>query len=162
MEESWRRKWKVVRKWNVIIWKGILPAYRSTMLTACVFVTRDTVRHPRRLVLGKFVRKPNCSLSDAFVNRGLTVLPSTTTIMHILQINNNTFQWAEQLWNNTRSYGAEGIMEFFCTLSQNVLYSLAMQTYLLQYGHLLTPHSLLCKTKNLQLNLSFHHYKVSS
>ena len=70
----------------------ILPAYRSTMLTACVFVTRDTVRHPRRLVLGKFVRKPNCSLSDAFVNRGLTVLPSTTTIMHILQINNNTFQ----------------------------------------------------------------------
>jgi len=24
MEESWRRKWKVVRKWSVIVWKGIL------------------------------------------------------------------------------------------------------------------------------------------
>ena len=66
MEESWRRKWKVVRKWNV-------PAYHSTMLTACVFVTRDTVRHPRRFVFGKFVRKPNCSWSEAFVNRGLTL-----------------------------------------------------------------------------------------
>ena len=51
----------------------ILPAYRSTMLTACVFVTRDTVRHPRRFVFWKFVRKPNCSWSEAFVNRGLTV-----------------------------------------------------------------------------------------
>ena len=46
----------------------------STMLTARVFVTRDTVRHPRRFVFGKFVRKPNCSGSEAFVNRGLTVL----------------------------------------------------------------------------------------
>jgi len=50
------------------------PAYRSTMLTACVFVTRDMVRHPRRFVFGKFVRKPNCSWSEAFVNRGLTVI----------------------------------------------------------------------------------------
>jgi len=49
------------------------PAYRSTMLTACVFVTRDTLRHPRRYVFGKFVRKPNCSWSEAFVNGGLTV-----------------------------------------------------------------------------------------
>ena len=97
MEGSWWRKWKVVRKWNVIVWKGIffsfflslgstrlcfrptgpdtliLPAYRSTMLTAWKFVTRDTVRHPRRFVFGKFVRKPNCSWSEAFVNRGLTV-----------------------------------------------------------------------------------------
>ena len=32
-----------------------------SFLTACVFVTRDTVRHPRRFVFGKFVRKPNCS-----------------------------------------------------------------------------------------------------
>ena len=51
----------------------ILVAYRSTMLTACVFVTRDTVRHPRRFVFGKFVLKPNCSGSEAFVNRGLIV-----------------------------------------------------------------------------------------
>jgi len=29
---------------------------------------------PRRFVFGKFVRKPNCSLSEAFVNEGLTVL----------------------------------------------------------------------------------------
>ena len=29
--------------------------------------------HPRRFVFGKFVRKPNCSWSEAFVNRGLTV-----------------------------------------------------------------------------------------
>ena len=48
--------------------------YRSTMLTACVFVTQDTVRHPRRSVFGKFVRKPNCSWSEAFLNRGLTVV----------------------------------------------------------------------------------------
>ena len=51
----------------------ILPAYRSTMLTACVFVTRNTVRHPRRFVFGIFDRKPNCSWSEAFENRGLTV-----------------------------------------------------------------------------------------
>jgi len=38
-----------------------------------VFVTRDTVHHPRRFVFGKFVRKPNCSWSVAFVNRGVTV-----------------------------------------------------------------------------------------
>ena len=35
----------------------ILPAYRSTMLTACVFVTRDTVRHPRRFVRNLFVNR---------------------------------------------------------------------------------------------------------
>jgi len=67
MEESWRRKWKVVRKWNVIVWKGILFLFsvswhHSTLLqthwasvslkscpvwfvfvyvlTACVFVTQ--------------------------------------------------------------------------------------------------------------------------
>ena len=72
-EESWRRKWKVARKWNAIVWKGILPAYHSTMLTACVLVTRDAVRHPRHLVFGKFVCKPNCSWSKAFMNWGLTV-----------------------------------------------------------------------------------------
>ena len=48
------------------------------VLTACVFVTRDTVRHPRRFVFGKFVRKPNCSWSEAFVNRGLTVYHSVS------------------------------------------------------------------------------------
>jgi len=100
MEESWRRKWKVVRKWNVIVWKGILflfPVswYHSTLLqthwasvslksfpvwfvsvyvlTACVFITRDTVHHPRHFVFGKFVCKLNCLWSEAFVNRGLTV-----------------------------------------------------------------------------------------
>jgi hypothetical protein len=51
----------------------ILPAYRSTMLTACVFVTRDTGHHPRCFVFRKFVRKLNCSWSEVFVNRGLTV-----------------------------------------------------------------------------------------
>jgi len=29
--------------------------------------------HPRGFVFGKFVRKPNCSWSEAFVNWGLTV-----------------------------------------------------------------------------------------
>jgi len=43
------------------------------MLTACVFVTQDTARHPRRFVFGKFVRKSNCSRYEVFVNRGLTV-----------------------------------------------------------------------------------------
>ena len=50
----------------------ILPAYHSMILTACVFITRDTVRHPRRFVFGKFVHKPNCSWSEAF-HWGLTV-----------------------------------------------------------------------------------------
>jgi len=43
------------------------------VLTACVFVTRDTVRHLRRFVFGKFFRKPNCSWSEAFVNWDLTI-----------------------------------------------------------------------------------------
>ena len=30
---------------------------------------------PRGFVFGKFVRKPNCSWSEAFVNRGLTAYP---------------------------------------------------------------------------------------
>jgi hypothetical protein len=34
----------------------ILPACRQPLLLACVFVTRDTVRHPRRFFIGKFVR----------------------------------------------------------------------------------------------------------
>ena len=51
------------------------------MLTACVFVTRDTVRHPRRFVFGKFVCKPNCSWSETFVNWGLTVHADRTKYM---------------------------------------------------------------------------------
>jgi hypothetical protein len=34
----------------------ILPVCRQPLLPACVFVTRDTVRHPIRLLFGKFVR----------------------------------------------------------------------------------------------------------
>jgi hypothetical protein len=41
----------------------ILPACRQPLLPACVFVTRDTARQPRRFFLfGKFVREPICSL----------------------------------------------------------------------------------------------------
>jgi hypothetical protein len=41
----------------------ILPAFRQPLLLACVFVTRDTVRHPRCVFFfGKFVREPICSL----------------------------------------------------------------------------------------------------
>jgi hypothetical protein len=40
----------------------ILPACRQPLLPACVFVTRDTVRHPRRFLFGKFIREPICSL----------------------------------------------------------------------------------------------------
>jgi hypothetical protein len=39
----------------------ILPACRQPLLPACVFVTRDTVRHPRLFFFGKFVREPICS-----------------------------------------------------------------------------------------------------
>jgi hypothetical protein len=39
----------------------ILPACRQPLLPACVFVTRDTVRHPRRFLFGKFAREPICS-----------------------------------------------------------------------------------------------------
>jgi hypothetical protein len=38
-----------------------LPACRQPLLPACVFVTRDTVRHPRRFLFGKFAREPICS-----------------------------------------------------------------------------------------------------
>jgi hypothetical protein len=34
----------------------ILPACRQLLLPACVFVTRDTVRHPRRFLFRKCVR----------------------------------------------------------------------------------------------------------
>ena len=118
MEESWRRKWKVVRKWNVIVWKAILFLFsvswhQSTLLqthwasvslkscpvwfvftyvlTACVFVTRDTVRHPRRFVFRKFVRKPNCSWSEAFVNRDLTVLENIKLCLTYSQFHVSTF-----------------------------------------------------------------------
>jgi hypothetical protein len=39
----------------------ILPACRQPFLLACVFVTRDTVRHPRLFFYGKFVSEPICS-----------------------------------------------------------------------------------------------------
>jgi hypothetical protein len=39
----------------------ILPACRQPLLQACVFVTRDTVRQPRRFLFGNFVREPICS-----------------------------------------------------------------------------------------------------
>ena len=58
-------RFKMFLKWHLAL---------SLKMTACVFVTRDTVRHPRRFVFGKFVRKPNCSWSEAFVNGGLTVV----------------------------------------------------------------------------------------
>jgi hypothetical protein len=54
----------------------ILPACRQPLLPACVFVTPDTVRHPR-LFFGKFVHKPICSWWEAFVNRGSTVIQFT-------------------------------------------------------------------------------------
>jgi hypothetical protein len=39
----------------------ILPACRQPLLPACVFVTRDTVRHPRLFFFfEKFVREPIC------------------------------------------------------------------------------------------------------
>jgi hypothetical protein len=43
------------------------------LLPACVFIIRETVRHPTHFLLGKFVREPNCSWTGAFVNRGSTV-----------------------------------------------------------------------------------------
>jgi hypothetical protein len=39
----------------------ILPACRQPSLSTCMFVTRDTVRHPRCFLFGKFVREPICS-----------------------------------------------------------------------------------------------------
>jgi hypothetical protein len=47
------------------------------LLPGCVFVIRETVRHPRRFLLGKSVREPNCSWTGAFVNRGPTVQENT-------------------------------------------------------------------------------------
>jgi len=99
MEESWRRKWKVVRKWNVIVWKGIIFLFSASwhhstllqthwasvslkrcpvwfvfvyVLTACVSVTRDTVRHPRRFVFGnlfvnRIVHDPRRSWTEVWL-----------------------------------------------------------------------------------------------
>jgi hypothetical protein len=39
----------------------ILPAYRQPLLPACVFVTRDTVRHPRCFFTENFFRELICS-----------------------------------------------------------------------------------------------------
>jgi hypothetical protein len=50
---------KYRRKLNLIL-PPILSACRQPLLPACVFVIRDTVRHPRRF-LGKFVREPDFS-----------------------------------------------------------------------------------------------------
>jgi len=109
MEESWRCKWKVVRKWNVIVWKGdsfsffcllALPycfrrnwpigvadsvffpldhsstntAVADTLSLSLHDVDGLRVRNSRHVtssesfVFGKFVRKPNCSWSEEFVN----------------------------------------------------------------------------------------------
>jgi hypothetical protein len=38
----------------------ILPACRQLLLPACLFVTRDTVRHPRHFLFRKFVHEPIC------------------------------------------------------------------------------------------------------
>ena len=56
MEESWRCKWKVARKWNVIVWKGILFLFSVSWHHSCVLNSRHSTS------------------SEAFVNRGLTVL----------------------------------------------------------------------------------------
>jgi hypothetical protein len=115
MEESWRREWNVVRKWNVIVWKGILflfsvfwySEFEWTKTTQQLTFSADRyfpldhsstnaaeadtsslslhdvdgfrVRnsrhssHPRWFAFGKFVRKLNCSWSEAFLNRYLSV-----------------------------------------------------------------------------------------
>jgi hypothetical protein len=44
----------------------ILPACRQLLLPACVFVTQDTVRHPRLFFFGKI-----CLWTDLFVKRGI-------------------------------------------------------------------------------------------
>jgi hypothetical protein len=49
----------------------ILPACRQPLLPACVFVTQDTVRHPRGFFFGKFVRDERRSSTDLFVMRGV-------------------------------------------------------------------------------------------
>jgi hypothetical protein len=126
MEESWRRKCKVVRKWNVIVWKGILFFFClfSTKLTVCVFVTRDTVRHPRRFVFGKFVRKPNCSWSEAFVNRGLTVFVNLTQKFKCLSRHGPT----KQRWCGC-GIRCPGCLEHGTdTLSRNVVNQLQLAT----------------------------------
>ena len=77
MEESWRRKCKVVRKWNVIVWKGILFLFfclffSPTMLTACVFVTRDSTSSEKLCVrkicsLNRIVHDPRLSWKEVWL-----------------------------------------------------------------------------------------------
>jgi len=47
MKESWRHKWKVVRKWNVIVWKGIL------FLFFCLLAPLDSASVPLGICLTK-------------------------------------------------------------------------------------------------------------
>jgi hypothetical protein len=59
----------------------ILPAYHQLLLPACVFVTRDTVHHPRlfsrkicswwEAFVNRFVRDERRSWTDLFVMRGV-------------------------------------------------------------------------------------------
>ena len=60
--------------------------------------------HPRRFVFGKFVRKPNCSWSEAFVNRGLTVHPPFTSALYSLHLRCRWLHGAESFRDNIAPY----------------------------------------------------------
>jgi hypothetical protein len=64
----------------------ILPACRQLLLPACMFITRDTVCHPRCFLFRKFVHEPICLWWEAFVNRGSTIYCKSFTGRFIFPI----------------------------------------------------------------------------
>jgi hypothetical protein len=85
------------------------------------------------------------------------ILLSTPATMHILQINNPMIQWAE--YRGTRCWRNNKVL----------LYTISKCAIFPGNADIPSPVQTCCdptfsslQNKNLQLNLSFHHYKISS
>jgi hypothetical protein len=68
--------------------------YSHLVANRSVFVTRDTVRHPRRSLFRKFVREPICSWWKAFVNRGSTVYDTGELTSSQRSLDVRIFNWS--------------------------------------------------------------------
>jgi len=110
--------------------KGILFLFSvlfSTMLTACVFVTRDTVRHPRRFVsenlfVNRIVRDPRRSWTEVWLYYvwAVTVVDIQFPQRDIFDINNQrcsrtpcTVKWVNG-WARLREWQWQMILRGLC------------------------------------------------
>ena len=110
MEESWRRKWKVVRKWNAIVWKGILFSF------FCLLALLDSASDPLGLCLTKKLSSVIC-----FCLRfdGLRVRNSRHSTSFVTLCVRKIGSWTEL-------FVIRGVREprFDCTCIYSVLYRL--------------------------------------